>query len=178
MAHSKLEDWRPVIGELVIAKFNVESELSIGKIFIAEVRNELFDGKLYRIRYGHNRENQVFDVIVPKKQLTPWVPLTAWGTSTIVESSLEDKEEEEEPLHVVTPTPGNTPREEFFEKKDALDHFMTDEARNTIVKSHKPPTVQSAIHDRVSKMKTVSLMKKPMRPKGRYNHFLADVLKL
>ena len=50
---------------------------------------------------------------------------------------------------------------------------MTDEAR----KSHKPATVQSAIHDRVSKMKMVSLMKKPIRPKGRYNHFLFDVLK-
>jgi hypothetical protein len=58
MAHSKLEDWQPVIGELVIAKFNVESELSIGKIIIAEIRDELFDGKLYRIRYGHNPEGK------------------------------------------------------------------------------------------------------------------------
>ena len=108
-----LSNWRPVQGELVIAKFNVDSEVSIGKIFIAEIRDELFNGKLYRIRYGHNRENQVFDVIVPKDHLTPWQPLSAWDMPTLVESSLED----EEPAHVVTPTPGNTPREEFFTKR-------------------------------------------------------------
>ncbi len=180
MAHSKLVEWQPVIGELVIAKFDVESELSIGKIFIAEIRDKLFDGKLYRIRYGHNRENQVFDVIVPKKQLTPWEPLSAWGMPTLVESSLEDKEdkEEEEPLHVVTPTPENTPREAFVEDtEDALDNFMIGEAK----KSHTAPNVQTAIHNRVSKMKNeqqVDTSRKFMRPKVRYHCFLPNNLKL
>ena len=77
-----LANWRPVQGELVIAKFDTDCDLAIGKIFVAEVVDELFDGKLYRIRYGHRRENQVFQVIVPKDHLTPWEPLTALKKST------------------------------------------------------------------------------------------------
>jgi len=185
MAHSKLVEWQPVIGELVIAKFDVESELSIGKIFVAEIRDKLFDGKLYRIRYGHNRENQVFDVIVNKKQLTPWEPLSAWGMPTLVESSLEDEGSFDTSLNQVTPTPGNTPREQFFEKSDALDHFMKTEARQR----HKPQNVQTAIDTCVTKMKNKinkievedadqpQTPRKHMRPKGRYNHFLKDELK-
>ena len=63
---------------------------------------------------------------------------------------------------------------------------MKKEAR----KSHKPPTVQSAIDKCVTNMKNKinkivvedaehpkTPPRKHMKPKGRYNHFLSDVFK-
>jgi|TARA_B100001109_G_C18603611_1_gene353612 hypothetical protein len=105
---------------------------------------------------------------------------------TLVESSLEDEGPFDTSLNQVTPTPGNTPREQFFEKSDALDHFMKTEARQR----HKPQNVQTAIDKCVTNMKNKinkievedadqpqTPPRKHMHPKGRYNHFLSDAFK-